>query len=506
MRSLNASYAGQRFLAQQASTPSPIGGLNTRDALSSMPATDAVIMDNAFPDLSGVFSRKGKNTVVLGEYGTFSTLVEYSSGAIRQLISMADGKIYKGVTTASLTEIANSYTSDEWNCINMGGYLLGFNGEDTPFKYDGTTVTDNVFTGSGLTPADLFGAAVYKNRLFVWKKDDSNFWYGAIDAISGALTEFPLSRLNKFGGNVVSIENWSIDANNGPNAFLVIFFSSGDIVLYEGDDPSDAANWQLVGSFRSPPLINARSVAEVAGDLFFVTAQDVLSLKELYQNGGIVPSFSKLSGAIVAAFERYKNNFGWEVVFFQNGRKLLINVPVGGGQSVQYVVNVSTGAPCRFTNWDAVCMGVFNDNLYYGNDGVIVQADIGFSDDGAPINASIKTAYSNFGQPLDKAIKAVRPIWNVSGSSGVQGFSIGFDFDYKNQGVVQPVNPTVSSFTAWHSPWHSPWSSEGQMQSNTYLANGHGVDISFIVRLSLLGQQFSWYRNDYQFQVNSFII
>ena len=46
-------------LAQPISVPAPITGWNARDALDEMPATDAVLLDNWYPDAQGVVVRSG---------------------------------------------------------------------------------------------------------------------------------------------------------------------------------------------------------------------------------------------------------------------------------------------------------------------------------------------------------------------------------------------------------------------------------------------------------------
>ena len=82
-RSQRLALAAQAA-ARPVSVPAPITGWNARDALDEMPATDAVLLDNWYPDYSGCAVRNG---FVLYASGVNSspvrTLAEYNAGAIR---------------------------------------------------------------------------------------------------------------------------------------------------------------------------------------------------------------------------------------------------------------------------------------------------------------------------------------------------------------------------------------------------------------------------------------
>ena len=52
--------------AMTVTVPAPVGGLNTRDSLNLMPATDAVRLDNWNPGISALSVREGYRPVASG--------------------------------------------------------------------------------------------------------------------------------------------------------------------------------------------------------------------------------------------------------------------------------------------------------------------------------------------------------------------------------------------------------------------------------------------------------
>ena len=192
------------------SLPAPVGGWNTIDAPETMPATDAVLMDNIFPDRGSVRVRYG--TTQHSDTGTsdnVETLMSLVAGSVSQLIACTDaGNIYNA-NNASASSIDTGYANGRWSWVQFSGSIHAVNGADAPIAYDGSTVTNPAWTGPTIT--SLSGVAVFKNRLFFWTGADQSFWYAAINAVTGALTEFELGRVTSLGGNLIAVGTWSRD-------------------------------------------------------------------------------------------------------------------------------------------------------------------------------------------------------------------------------------------------------------------------------------------------------
>ena len=136
----------RRQVSRTASIPAPVGGWNTRDAISNMPPTDAVQMDNFFPEATVAALRDGYTEHVTGITGLPETLVAYNSSTTDELWAVAVDSLYD-VTAAGPVgaAVVTGLTNARWQHTNIntagGDFLYMVNGSDSPLLYDGTTWT-----------------------------------------------------------------------------------------------------------------------------------------------------------------------------------------------------------------------------------------------------------------------------------------------------------------------------------------------------------------------------
>ena len=121
------------------------------------------------------------------------------------------------------------------------------NGQDNPIKYDGSTITSNAINPTGGTASSLNGISIFKNTVYVWNTNSPYFWHGAVNAIAGTFSKFDLSYVCPNGGNVSQMVTISRDGGAGVDDYCAFLMSNCHAVVYEGDDPSKAAQWALVG-------------------------------------------------------------------------------------------------------------------------------------------------------------------------------------------------------------------------------------------------------------------
>lgn len=500
---LNPNYIGlnqeRSGSALRSNIPSPVGGLNTRDAESSMEATDAVVMENWFPSQGYVSTRKGFTQYLTGLSGYVETLMEYNAGTTRKFICANDTQINDITNASSVVNLGSGYTNARWQWVNFNSYLILVNGSDTPLTFDGNTLANSTISGSGLTPAQLDGINVHKNRVYVWSSNSQDVWYGATNAIGGTFTKFQLSRVAPFGGNLVSMMTWNLDGGSGVDDYAIFLMSSGDVLLYQGSDP---ANWSLLGTYKIGRPIAIRGAKKVAGDVVIITDQDFVFFSEVFKNDGAVTQKGKLSGAALNAVNAYSSNYGWEVVLYSKGGWLLFNVPVANNLTYhQYVINTITGAATKFTGINANTWGLFNNNLYFGGNGSVYKADDGLSDNGSNIACKAQSAYSNLGSPQEKTINSFR---NTVRADGSVVFNTTVNFDY-GKSLATQNSSSASSGSLWDvSMWDvSSWSPENITRNELIISSGQGVDVSMTIKVDLNGQQVNWYRTDYSVSVNN---
>lgn len=487
--------------ALRVNVPSPSGGLNTKDSESAMEPTDALIMENWFPGQGSVSTRKGFTQYATGLSGYVETLMEYNANTTRKFIC-ANGSTLNDITNpASIVSVGTGFTNARFQWVNFNAYLIMLNGADTPQTFDGTTLAASTISGTGLTVSELNGINVHKNRVYVWNSNAQDVWYGATNAIGGVFTKFQLSRVAPFGGNLVSMMTWNLDGGNGVDDYAVFLMSSGDVLLYQGSDPS---SWALLGTYKIGRPIAIRGAKKVAGDIVIITDQDFVFFSEVFKNDGSVTQRGKLSGAAIEAVNDYGSNYGWEIAMYPKAGWLLINVPVANNTTYhQYVLNTITGAACKFTGMNASTWGMYNNNLYFGGNGKVFKADDGFNDNGANINCDIQAAYNNLGSPQEKIVNSYRNTIKLDGSAVVNSI---VNFDY-GRGETSQNSSSVAQGSFWDvAMWDvAMWSPEGLTRNELIYSSGQGVDLGMRIKVSINGQQLFWYRTDYSVSVSNII-
>lgn len=490
---------------QPTSVPAPFKGWNTRDALDAMGPEDAVLLDNWYPDAGGVTVRNGYQSFATGAgTGPVKTLAEYNYGTTRKLLAAASGKIYDisagGVAGAALK---SGFTSDGWQTESFLGKTFFANGADTLQVFDGAALADSTFTG--VTLSTLIGVVQYQQRLFFWPANSTLFWFAPLNAITGALSSYDLAAFAPRGGNIVAAKSFSHDGGNGVQDFIAFIMSSGDCLLYFGNDPSDAAKWSLVGRYRLSPPVGPRAICNYGAEAFLTTNDDHVPLQQelvALKLGQLAPR-SKVSNAVQAAVSANASAFGWQALYYPRGRRLIFNVPNPDGTFDQHVCNTGGNDQpwCRFRNMNAFCWGLYKDALYFGAaGGIVYAADTGNLDVLGAITASGQQAWNTFENAVRKRVSAARPIIQSVGSVGLS-FSLGFDYGDLNISNAVAISAQGSPWDT--SPWDtSPWSAESAVTTAWRISGGTGVAVGIGLNVAAVNSV-KWLRTDLRGELGS---
>ena len=445
-------------VSQEFLLPPPIGGLNLRDTETQfpqgggVPLSDAVGLTNIFPGSTTADVRGGYEEYVdltddasfgsppTTTFGTgdaaVKTLATLVRGANTYFVAGCDGGFVDiSITTLTQLTAQGTHTSSRWNWVNFtdsagsGNELLLVNGADTPQSFDGTTMSSWTFsaeTGS-ITSADVIGIITFKNRVYLWENDSTDFWYGYLGKKPGTtasvdrVRRFPLSAVRGIQGNIIAMEAWTRDAGDGADDYLAIILSSGVVAIYQGTDPDtvDASigsrAWALVGVYQIPPPIDARAVNKFLDDVVIVTESDVVFLSQVIRNQGITGTESKIAPLVKRLAAQFKTLEGWELTLWPEGARVYLNVPGSGSSSSQIVFNTRTLAACEYQGYDACSFGAYNGGIYFSDaNGIVWLAETGAQDNGGEIEADWRTPLLTFGKTGVKTISAIRPDLTVS--------------------------------------------------------------------------------------------
>lgn len=489
-------------IAEPVNLPPPVGGWNTRDSLDAMDEDDAVILDNWWPGFGSCSTRYGSADYADTLGGSVKMLAEFNAGSNRKFIAGAGGKIWDISASGAGVSLAMGFTSDAWETAQFddaaGGARMGLvNGSDAPQTYNGAAIAAMVVSGPGLTVANLNGIHIYKGRSYFWDDRTQDFWYSATNALGGVLAKFPLGRVQNTGGNITGMGTWSRDSGDGMEDLAVFFLSSGDVLVYDGDDPSSAAAWQLTERYSIGAPISKRGIRKIGGDLVLVTKAGYLTLNSVVAEGRVneqrAALSSKIRGAALSATQAYAANFGWQVHHYPAKNMLLVNVPITGTLYQQHAMNTETRAWCRFTGMNSVCWALYNDSLYFGkSDGTVKKADTGRSDSSAPIVFDGQRAWNYLDdRRRTKRITGMREI--VRFTSDVTYYT-GANCDFK-----QVLTPTAQSLdfggsSPWDtSPWDTSfWSEEVSTAWNWISVSDSGFNVSSRIQANSATAGIEW--------------
>ncbi len=491
--------AGAQPITAPINIPAPVKGWNARDEFDAMDPLDAVQLDDWFPDAGGIFVRQGYQPYASGlGSAQVATLAAYQSGGTNAFLAACSGTIWDISTGSSPSALKSGFASDQWQTCNFLGKLIFVNGTDTPQIFDGTALTDLGFTGAGLDISTLWGVWQYQQGLYFWQRDSTGFWFAPLNSISGTLTFYDLSPFCPRGGNLIAMTTSSYDGGNGVLDYAVFVMSSGDALLYIGNDPSLLSNWQLLGEYRISPPVSPRAVCDYGGDSFITTFDDHVTLQQMFtalRLGEMAPR-SKVSKAVQIAVQEGFSLFGWQALYYPRGRSLVFNIPNADGTFDQHICN--TGLPtqpwCRYTNQNGCCWGLFDNLLYFGTAaGAVFQADVGNLDNLGAIQATAQPAWNKLGNAQRKRIAAARPILQ---SVGGISYSFSMGFDYQPLTIADPVM-TPSAGSPWNtSPWNtSPWSPEFSVDLHWRVGGGTGTAVGVGIAIAAT-QAVAWFRTD----------
>ncbi len=469
----------KRAVARTTTLPAPVGGWNARDALSAMDDMDAVQMVNWFPGTSDVYLRPGREVWATGLTGAVESLLNYNSPTAEKLFAASNGDITDVSTAGAVGAAAVSgLTNNRWQYTNMqssGGIytLMAVNGADKLIGYDGAAWWqdgDATHDTTGFDTATAIHCNVHKFRYWMVEQDSLSAWYLATGAIAGAATEFSLAGTARSGGYLVAMGTWTIDAGYGVDDNAVFLTSKGEVIVYSGTDPANAATWQLIGVWQLGSPIGRRCFVKWAGDILILCHDGLVPLAQALQSSRLDPRVAltdKIQAAISASISAYEDNFGWEIQPFPRANAVLVNVPVDeGSEQEQYVMNSITKSWARFTGWDANCFELYNDYLYQGGTGVVYKAWTGLGDEyvsgsttlTADIQGNLQQAFSYLKGPAQlKRFTLMRPTFSASITN--PPVLAGLNVDYSTSTPISTLSSGAQSQSLWNtSPWNTtPW-------------------------------------------------
>jgi len=402
-------------------TPAPTLGLNTVSSAADMPPTDAVEIDNListelgltvrggwYEYATGIDSLNAVKSVMSWEGAPPTSLVSPLATSI--LFAATDHGIYNveggGDLSALVPAIALSGTPGagvfNWVQFTAAGgahYLVACSETDGGFLFNGLTWMKMTSVGgpgpgivTGVNPVDFVQVCAWKKRLLFVKRASGEMWSLPIESVGGLAKVFDFGPQLIGGGSVLALCNWTQDAGAGIDDRLVIISTSGDLVIYEGTDPTDAAKFANVGVwYIGTPPVGRRCFTSDGGNVYVLTQYGVIPVNQVVQGGldniltsdtSLLKQLRKLQGALNQDFQFLLATEGWELTSFPSLALLHIARPsIAANSFIQYAFQLHSTAWSRLLDVPAITFSRRLSEIYAGtSDGRVLRVFDGFTD------------------------------------------------------------------------------------------------------------------------------
>ena len=505
--------------------PAPIAGLNARDSLGAMSPNFAIRMDNYIPLDNKVALRSGYSSYVKFDTENKSkveTLVAYNKPNADRMIAICGGGAYNVSSPANVSKYDVEFVESRCQTVQYKNYLYFMNGIDTPKAFyiddEGKEhFEDWGFEATNLQPARIIAGAVSHEFLWFVEKNTLKAWYAKeAGNIAGELYSFDLAQISKYGGQLMAVANWTVDGGAGIDDYTCFITSEGEVLVYKGYNPNSADNWELKGSYKMSKPIGYQCTMQYQGDIVIISEDGYIPMSKALaaaNSGQSAIAFSDtIRGLVLERTAANKDKEGWQGIIYTKKGYGIFNVPVAQ-QFEQHVINVNTGAWCRFTGIRAFCWCQFNDKMYFGSDDAVYLFGDAYSDNGIQIEGWVEQAYTNFGTDKLKKIQLLNPKTRSSTKYQLVIYT-NMDFEerdvryYANIGTIGQTKWNKAKWSSTANPIGTKWSTmkTTKIRSQWIANSATGFKASVVFKTKTKGNVIEWYDTGVRYEVGSGIL
>jgi hypothetical protein len=414
--------------------PAPIAGMDGRLNLAQNPMENCVFTYNLMPAEQGMKTRFGYREWVTDMVSTTGegvrSIIPYRADA-HQLGATPNDKLF-AATNEGIWDVTGSTQTpslvypfvivneasghgNSVQFVNDAGLVFLYYADEANglLEYEaGVGIWNPAIGITGVDAADIVFVMVHKLRIWLVERDSTNAWYLDVGAITGPATKFTFGGKFQHGGDLVGLYNWTLDSGQGVDDILVAVGRGGDVIPYQGSDPSQTVSWSTIGTFYIGPIPLGRNMAsEYGGDLRIVADQGLPSMTDLLS--GIASSESaqvlnlKIARFLRAVVNDYALKWGFELKYNPNEGAVIVNTPQRtNGVYIQYVVNFSAQGWGLWRGVPGQAFEIWRGRMVFGTaDNKLMRMDVTL--DGIPftgiggdkVDFSMLQAFSNAGAP-----------------------------------------------------------------------------------------------------------
>lgn len=448
-------------------------GINQVDPLAQFPEQDAVFMYNMIAAEKGTRVRSGyREWCTNVGTGGVKTIIPYtgSSSLHDKVFAAAANAIYDVTLTSAAPTIAIAFPGATalsgqgifTDYTTVGGFFCGYFDEEYGYyRYTEATNTWVRTTGAevtGVNPNNLVFGMIYKSKLWMIEKGTSDAWYLPTGSIIGAATKFSFGNKFRRGGSLQALYNWTLDGGIGVDDYLIAVSSSGEVVIYKGNDP--ASDFNQVGAwFIGAVPVGRRVGGTFGGDLYLLSVYGLQPISKLISGQlsqtDTIELTRKVSPTIKSLMATLRTSFGWEVKFVPSEGALFVMSPDRVGfmntQIVQSLNNqgwsVYQALPCYSgdTLNGQFYFGATNNTVYI-HDGDLDAVNLAGSSS-TLINSSVLGGFFDYSEPGQyHRAQFIRPVFL---SPQQPKYSVEVRYDYNLSEVFSGTSGATPSGALW---------------------------------------------------------
>lgn len=462
--------------------PAPNGGINAVDGLLTMgerSPEDSIFQYNLIPSQYGCKVRTGYQQWSTGVgTGGVRTILPYtgSTSGQNRLWAMAEGGIYNvsagGASPVINTAFPVSDTTSgygQWtNYTTIAGHFALYTDETNGYyvytEAAGTWAKVAMGGGatqvSGVDPALFVQVTIYKERAWFVEKTSARAWYLPTGSIFGAATVFNFGNKFRHGGTLVALYNWTVDGGEGTNDYLVAISSSGDVILFNGNDPSVATDFQQQGQwYIGPPPAGRRIAGSFGGELYVLSTYGIIPLTRLIAGALIQQDDVYLSRKITPLINEQmlstREILGWEIKLISTENLLIAAVPAQTGLSdIQFVQSLNSKGWAVYRNIPYYTGDTWEGQFYIGTSDGEVLIHTGTQDavdlsgaNGVAIDWSGLSVFQEYGEVGKyKITQFIRPVFLAAQAPA---YAVEARYDYNLSEVLPPPAASIFGGSVW---------------------------------------------------------
>jgi hypothetical protein len=350
------------------------------------------------------------------------------------------------------------------------------------------------FTG---TPGRFVQAVVWKSRVFFCEKDTSRAWYMPVTSIYGTASSFDFGVRMKAGGELKGLYNWSYDAGSGLDSLLVGISSAGDVVIYQGTDPSSISTFGLKGTWSVGAVPYGRRIAtDFGGDLLVMSLLGLVPLSRLVvgqpAEDRSVYVTDKVSNFFQLAAQQNRLLQGWQVLLHPAEGALMLLIPTAPDSPCNpLVMPYATKGWWPYRDMPIYSAQPHGGELFFGttdgrlcwHTGYVDAVTLADPNAYEPVQFSCLTGFSNLGNARQKRVQLIRPTLLVGTANTAVQATARYRFN-----TTEPDPPSSAALTVPTNAWDtaiwdgSVWGGDYSPIDRFSGGGGVGRDVAIALR------------------------